>query len=58
MAFVGIARPEEFRIVTRAHIIAWRKDLERRQLSATTIGENFLPWRRSSITSAKKCSDP
>src|SRR3989338_404549 len=28
--FVGIARPEEFRIVTRAHIIAWRKLLEQR----------------------------
>ena len=28
-AFVGIARPEEVRIVTRPHVIAWRKDLER-----------------------------
>ena len=28
--FVGIARPEDFRIVTRAHIIRWRKELERR----------------------------
>src|SRR5437867_2005774 len=37
MAFVGIQRPEEFRTVTRAHVIAWRKDMERRQLSATTI---------------------
>lgn len=36
-AFVGIHRPEEFRIVTRAHVIAWRKDLERRALSAATI---------------------
>jgi site-specific recombinase XerD len=36
-AFVGIQRPEEFRTVTRAHVIAWRKDMERRQLSATTI---------------------
>jgi hypothetical protein len=24
--FVGIERPGEFRIVTRAHLIAWRKD--------------------------------
>ncbi len=30
MAFVGIARPDEFRIVTRAHVIAWRKSLEAR----------------------------
>jgi site-specific recombinase XerD len=37
MAFAGISRPEEFRIVTRAHVIAWRKSLEQRQLSAPTI---------------------
>ena len=24
MRFTGIRRPEEFRIVTRAHVIAWR----------------------------------
>src|SRR5213592_4604305 len=35
--FVGIARPEEFRTVTRAHVIAWRKDLERRACAPTTI---------------------
>jgi site-specific recombinase XerD len=32
MRFTGIVRPEEFRIVTRAHVIAWRDDLERRQI--------------------------
>lgn len=32
MAFVGIRQPEEFRIVTRAHVIAWRKSLEQRLL--------------------------
>lgn len=37
MQFTAIARPEEFRIVTRAHVIAWRDELERRALSATTI---------------------
>jgi integrase len=37
MGFVGIARPEEFRTVTRAHVLAWRKDLETRELSGTTI---------------------
>jgi hypothetical protein len=26
-AFLGIQRPEEFRTVTRAHILAWREDL-------------------------------
>jgi site-specific recombinase XerD len=37
MQFVGIRRPEEFRLVTRAHIIAWRKQLEQRQLAGATI---------------------
>ena len=36
-AFVGIVRPEEFRIVTRAHFIAWRKDLERRKLAPLSL---------------------
>jgi len=35
--FVGIAQPEEFRTVTRAHVIAWRKDLERKACAPTTI---------------------
>ena len=29
MRFTGIIRPEEFRIVTRAHVIAWRDELSR-----------------------------
>jgi integrase/recombinase XerD len=37
MAFIGIVRPEEFRIVTRAHAIAWRDDLSKRLLNGTTI---------------------
>ena len=32
VGFTGIARPEEFRTVTRAHIIAWRDELARRGL--------------------------
>jgi integrase/recombinase XerD len=36
MRFTGIVRPEEFRIVTRAHVIAWRDDLERRGLKGPT----------------------
>ena len=35
--FAGIARPEEFRIVTRAHVIAWRDELARRGLGGATI---------------------
>jgi site-specific recombinase XerD len=37
MSFAGIQRPEEFRIVTRAHVLAWRKVLEDRALSGATI---------------------
>ncbi|MFM0053718.1 tyrosine-type recombinase/integrase [Caballeronia grimmiae] len=37
MSFAGIARPEEFRIVTRAHVLAWRAGLEERALSGATI---------------------
>ncbi|VVD31174.1 tyrosine-type recombinase/integrase [Paraburkholderia dioscoreae] len=37
MGFAGITRPDEFRIVTRAHVLAWRKVLEERALSGATI---------------------
>jgi integrase/recombinase XerD len=37
MHFTGIARPEEFRTVTRAHVIAWRDDLVCRALGGSTI---------------------
>src|SRR6202051_3762680 len=37
MSFIAIARPEDFRIVTRAHVLAWRKVLEDRALSGATI---------------------
>lgn len=37
MSFVGIERPEEFRTVRRAHVVAWRKELERRGLGGATI---------------------
>ena len=39
-AFTGLRRPAELRTVTRAHVIAWRKDLEARldpELSPATI---------------------
>ena len=35
--FVGINSPEEFRTVRRAHVIAWRKELEKQKLSAATV---------------------
>jgi integrase/recombinase XerD len=34
--FIGIGKPEEYREVTRAHVIAWRTDLERRSLAPAT----------------------
>ena len=37
MRFTGIRRPDEFRTVTRAHIIAWRDELRRRTLGGATI---------------------
>ncbi|ONC41609.1 integrase [Burkholderia pseudomallei] len=37
MGFTGIERPEEFRVVTRAHVLAWRRDIEARGLSGATI---------------------
>jgi len=37
MHFAGIERPEEFRTVTRAHIIAWRDELAGRALGGSTI---------------------
>jgi len=39
MGFTGIAHPYEFRSVTRAHVIAWRDDLSKREavLSSQTL---------------------
>ena len=35
--FIGIRSPEELRLVTRAHVIAWREQLEARELAPATI---------------------
>jgi integrase/recombinase XerD len=37
MNFVGLNQIEEFRSITRAHVLAWRKDMENRALSGATI---------------------
>lgn len=37
MRFTGIKEPEEFRIITRAHVIAWRKSLVDQQLAGATV---------------------
>jgi site-specific recombinase XerD len=35
--FIGIAAPQEMRQITRAHVIAWRRQLEARNLAPATI---------------------
>jgi site-specific recombinase XerD len=37
MQFTGIIRPEQFRQITRAHLIAFRDELRKRNLSGATI---------------------
>lgn len=37
MAFLGINGPESLRTVARAHVLAWRKDLEAREMAPATI---------------------
>lgn len=37
MGFVGIGQPEEFRLVTRSMILAWRAQLESRLVAGSTI---------------------
>ena len=37
LSFCGIERPDELRLVTRAHVIAWRAELEANELAAATI---------------------
>ena len=42
--FVGIVQPDEFRRVTRAHVIAWRKEMERQGLAISSIRrQTFVP---------------
>ena len=37
MRFAGVLRPEEFRAVTRAHVIAWRDSLAERDRGGATV---------------------
>ena len=37
MRFTGIGKPEEFRTVSRAHVIAWRDELTQRNLGGSTV---------------------
>jgi len=44
MEFVGISAPDEFRLVTRAHVLAWRKVLETRGASTRDGFGRFTPF--------------
>jgi hypothetical protein len=44
-AFAGLCRPEEFRDVTRAHVIAWRQQLTRQGLANDTIRRKLAASR-------------
>lgn len=37
MVFARIRRPEDLRLITRAHVIAWRKDLDARHLAPGSV---------------------
>jgi integrase/recombinase XerD len=41
IAFAGLSGLAELRSVTRAHVIAWRKDLEKRELAHSSIGRKL-----------------
>src|ERR1700731_2093277 len=41
MTFAGIRSPAELRLITRAHVIAWRKDLDHRQLADGSVPRNL-----------------
>jgi site-specific recombinase XerD len=37
MLSAGVTQPQDFRLVTRSHVLAWRADLEKQQLAGATI---------------------
>ncbi len=47
MRLAGIGRPEEFRSVTRAHLIAWRDELRRHGLGGATSWLLRVAWGRT-----------
>jgi hypothetical protein len=59
MSFTGIRKPEEFRAVTRAHVIAWRDDLTQRGRPAALSRRccRYRPIGESSRWSCSRQSD-
>ena len=51
MQFTGIARSEEFRTVTRAHVIVWRDDLARRTIGDRTLEGSTVRHRLAALSS-------
>jgi site-specific recombinase XerD len=53
MQFTGIVRPEEFRTVTRAHVIAWRDAMVQRvdELGRRINGDSTIRHRLASLAS-------
>lgn len=59
MGFVGIETPEAFRVVTRAQVLAWRRDLEGRELAAgQPSGASSRHSPRSSSTRERGDAQP
>src|SRR6185437_6972740 len=44
MKFVGIDRPQDFRTVTRSHVLALRKTLEEKSLAGATTAGSWQHW--------------
>lgn len=40
-SFIGLATADEFRMVTRSHVLAWRAQLEKRGLAGATIRQKL-----------------
>lgn len=55
MGFTGITQPDEFRSVTRSHVIAWRDELVKRPLSGRpSVTASLLYFLCLSIICAKE----
>ena len=48
-SFLGIQSPDQFRVVTRAHVLAWRGQLEQRDLSGATIRRKLAALASSQL---------
>ena len=43
--FANIQKPDDLRLITRAHVIAWRTDIENRKIRDGVDGEGLLVFR-------------